>query len=129
MSRFSDDDLPLTEFLKQYQPRVPAANPDLEDHLMSAIASVPQPRLTVISTKISTTRIQRQILWAVPSAIAAGLVATVVSHRTFAPASQPSSAEVAELQTFIESTWQESSPEQLVSESDPFPVTEDSTLN
>lgn len=129
MSRFSDDDLPLTEFLKQHQPVVPSANADLEDHLMSAIASMPQPRLTVISTKRSTTQIQRRILWTVPSAIAAGLVAMLVSHRTFAPASQPSAAEVAELQTFIESTWQDSSTEQSVLEGDLFPVTEDSTLN
>ena len=125
MSRFSEDDLPLTEFLKRHQPVVPAANPDLEDQLMSAIASTPQPRLALISTS----QVQRRILWAVPSAIAAGLVAMVVSHRTFAPVSQPSAAEVAELQTFIESTWQESSAEQPDPQSDLFPVTEDSTLN
>jgi hypothetical protein len=53
----------------------------------------------------------------------------VVSHRTFAPVSQPNSAEVAELQTFIESTWQDSSTEQSASEGDLFPVTENSTLN
>ncbi|MCY7393409.1 MAG: hypothetical protein LH647_18515 [Leptolyngbyaceae cyanobacterium CAN_BIN12] len=125
MSRFSEDDLKLTEFLKRYQPVVPAANPDLEEQLMSAIASTPQSRLTVVSN----TPVQRRILWAVPPAIAAGLLAMVVNHRTFAPVSQPSPAEVAELQTFIESTWQDSSTEQAVTESDLFPVTEDSTLN
>ncbi|MBM0742925.1 hypothetical protein JOY44_15135 [Phormidium sp. CLA17] len=129
MSRFSEDDLQLTTFLKRHQPVVPSANPGLEDRLMTAIASTPQPRLTVLSTTRSRTQVQRRILWAVPSAIAAGLVAMVVSQRTFAPASQPSSTEVAELQTFIESTWQESSTEQSVAESDLFPVTEDSTLN
>lgn len=121
----SDDDLKLTEFLKQHQPVVPAANLDLEDHLMSAIASTPQPRLAVISTS----QVQRRIFWTVPSAIAAGLVAMVVSHRTFAPVSQPSAAEVAELQTFIESTWHDSATEQSDLEADLFPVTEDSTLN
>lgn len=125
MSRFSEDDLKLTEFLKRHQPVVPAANPDLEDQLMSAIASTPQPRLTVVSKA----PVQRRILWAVPSAIAAGLVAVVVSHRPFAPVSQPSAAEVAELQNFIESTWDDSVAEQSVSEGDLFPVTEDSTLN
>ncbi len=125
MSRFSEDDLNLTEFLKRHQPVVPSADTDLEERLMSAIASTPQPRLAVISTS----QVQRRILWAVPSAIAAGLVAMVVSHRTFAPVSQPTSAEVAELQTFIESTWQDASTEQSISEGDLFPVTEDSTLN
>ncbi len=125
MSRFSEDDLKLTEFLKRHQPVVPAANPDLEDQLMSAIASTPQPRLTVVSKA----PVQRRILWAVPSAIAAGLVAVVVSHRPFAPVSQPSAAEVAELQNFIESTWDDSIAEQSVSEGDLFPVTENSTLN
>lgn len=125
MSRFSEDDLKLTEFLKRHQPVVPAANPDLEDQLMSAIASTPQPRLTVVSKA----PVQRRILWAVPSAIAAGLVAVVVSHRPFAPVSQPSAAEVAELQNFIESTWDDSVAEQSVSEGDLFPVTENSTLN
>ncbi len=125
MSRFSEDELKLTEFLKRHQPVVPAANPDLEEQLMSAIASTPQPRLTVVSKA----PVQRRILWAVPSAIAAGLVAMVVSHRTFAPVSQPSAAEVAELQNFIESTWDDSVAEQSVSEGDLFPVTEDSTLN
>lgn len=125
MSRFSEDDLKLTEFLKRHQPVVPSAKPELEAQLMSAIASTPQSRLTVVSKA----HIQRRILWAVPSAIAAGLLAMVVNHRTFAPVSQPSPAEVAELQTFIENTWQDSSTEQVVTESDLFPVTEDSTLN
>lgn len=125
MSRFSEDDRPLTEFLKRYQPVVPSANPDLEEQLMSAIASTPQSRLTVVSKA----PVQRRILWVAPAAIAAGLVAMVVNHRTFAPVSQPSPAEIAELQTFIESTWQDSSTERSISEGELFPVTEDSTLN
>ncbi len=129
MSRFSEDDLKLAEFLKRHQPVVPAAKPDLEDQLMSAIASTPQPRLTIIATNRSTAKVQSRILWAVPSAIAAGLVAMVFSYRPFAPVSQPSAAEVAELQNFIESTWRDSIAEQSVSESDLFPVTKDSTLN
>ncbi|PZV15560.1 MAG: hypothetical protein DCF22_07035 [Leptolyngbya sp.] len=124
MSRFSDEDLPLTTFLKRYQPVIPSANPDLEDQLITAIASTPHSRLTVVSKA----HVQRRILWAVP-AIAAGLVAMVVSHRTFAPTPQPQPAEVAELQTFIENTWQDTSTESLRSEGDSFPATEDSTLN
>lgn len=57
MSRFSEDDSKLTEFLKRHQPVVPAANPDLEDQLMSAIASTPQPRPALISTS----QVQRRI--------------------------------------------------------------------
>jgi hypothetical protein len=129
MSRFPEDDLKLTEFLKQYQPVVPAAKPEVEEQLMSAITSTPQPQRVVIPTNRSVARGQPRILWAVPAAIAAGLVAMVVSHRTFAPVSQTSASEVAELQNFIESTWHDAIAEQSVSEGDLFPVTEDSTLN
>ena len=55
MSRFPDDDQPLTRFLKQHQPMVPVAHPDLEDQLMRAIASTPQPRLAVVSSGAGST--------------------------------------------------------------------------
>jgi hypothetical protein len=125
MSRFSDDDLPLTEFLRNHQPVVPSADVYLEDRLMTEIVSMPHPRLTVVSPVLR----QRRIVWAVPSVIAASFVAMVVGYRTFVPSTPPSAAEVAELQTFIESTWHDPIAEQPDAESDLIPMTEDSTLN
>lgn len=102
MSQFSNDDHKLVDFLKQHRPSVPAADPALEDRLFDAIAATAQPT-TLADHRASRSR--RSVAWLVPSAIAAGLVATVVGYRTLVPA-KPSATELASLEAFVESNWQ-----------------------
>ena len=102
MSQFSNDDHELVDFLKQHRPSIPTADPALEDRLFDAIAATAQPT-TLDERRVS--RSKRSIAWLVPSAIAAGLVATVVGYRTLVPA-QPSATELASLEAFVESNWQ-----------------------
>jgi hypothetical protein len=106
MNSSSEDDKPLTEFLKQYQPVVPPASADLEDRIMATIATTISPEEFVRRDRDqSAGTTQRRKVWLIPSAIAAGMIATVIGYRTFAPAPQPSPAEAAELEAFIESSW------------------------
>jgi hypothetical protein len=96
------DDHKLVDFLKQHRPSIPAADPALEDRLFDAIAATAQPT-SLVDQRSSRSR--RSVVWLVPSAIAAGLVATVVGYRTLVPA-QPSATELASLEAFVESNWQ-----------------------
>jgi hypothetical protein len=106
MNSSSEEDKPLTEFLKQHQPIAPAASVDLEDQIMRAIETNISPEEFVRRDRSqSSGTAQRRKLWVIPSAIAASVIATVVGYRTFAPAPQPSPAEAAELEAFIESSW------------------------
>jgi hypothetical protein len=89
MSHFPDDP-DLVKFLRQHRPALPPAAENLEDALMSALPEVAPAR--------------RTLLWMVPSAIAATLVATVLSYRAFLPA-QPSPTELASLEDFMETNW------------------------
>lgn len=102
MSQFSNDDHKLVDFLKQHRPSVPDADPALEDRLFDAIAATAQP--TSLADRRAS-RSRRSVAWLVPSAIAAGLVATVIGYRTLVPA-QPSATELASLEAFVESNWQ-----------------------
>lgn len=88
-----DDDRPLTEFLKQYRALPPPASPDLEDRLMAEIESSPK-----------RSRPAGQVVWLIPPAIAAGLVATLLGYRALTPA-QLTATEVTTLESFIEANW------------------------
>lgn len=101
MSSFPDDPR-LTQFLKQHRATVPAPTTDLEYQILTLVARSPH---SINSLRTARQRSQRRVLWLVPSAMAAGLVAAIVGQHVLQP-TQPSAAEMAELQTFIESTWQ-----------------------
>ncbi len=106
MNSSSEEDKPLTEFLKQYQPVVPPASLDLEDRIMAAIeTNISAAEFLRRDRDPSAGTTQRRKFWLIPSAIAAGVIATVVGYRTFTPAPQPNPAEAAELEAFIESSW------------------------
>ncbi len=106
MNPFPEDDKPLTQFLKRYRPVAPPASSDLEDQILARIeASIPPEEFIQRDRLASSGTSQRRKAWLIPSAIAAGVIATVVGYRTFVPTSQPSPAEAAELEAFIESSW------------------------
>ncbi len=106
MSRPPADDRPLADFLQQHRPPVPPAHPDLEDRLLAAVLDTPPG----VPGSVRRPMVQRRVLWVFPAAIAAGLVALVSYPTLFPP--QPSEAQLAELETFIESTWQGTVAEQ-----------------
>ncbi|MEH2070821.1 MAG: hypothetical protein V7K47_22110 [Nostoc sp.] len=88
-----DDDRDLVNFVRQHRPEVPPASPDLSQKILQQVETSIQPLP------------HHSRLWLVPPVIAAGLVAAFVSYRALVPA-KPSEAELATLQTFIESNWQ-----------------------
>ncbi len=81
----------LQAFLRQYRPTPPPALPELEEQLMIAIASGPHPQQPV--------RVGRR--WAIPSAIAAGLLVLSTS-RLLMPSLELSNAST---EAFLESNW------------------------
>ena len=100
MTPFLDDDPELVNFLRRYHPQVPAATPELEDQVLAAVQATslkPSPRLR-------SSQLLQNRFWVVSSAIAAGLIAGVVSYRALTPA-RPNATELANLESFIESSW------------------------
>ncbi|MEH1793391.1 MULTISPECIES: hypothetical protein [unclassified Nostoc] len=95
MTQPPDDDSDLINFLCQHRPEVPPASPDLEQQILQQVKACPLPPLRHYSR-----------LRLVLPALAAGLVAAIVGYRAFIPV-QPSPAELATLQNFIESNWQD----------------------
>ncbi|BAY11231.1 hypothetical protein [Calothrix sp. NIES-2098] len=94
MTQFSDDDQNLVNFLGKHRPPLPPASPDLERQILQQLQT-------------SAVKPQRRSprLWLVPPAIAASLLAAVISYRVLVPA-KPSAAELANLEAFIDSNWQ-----------------------
>lgn len=107
-----DDDPQLTNFLQQHRPSVPPTPTDLEDRLMVRIMDTPLTTSSLPSKPFLWPRSR----WLLPTAIAAGLVAIVTYQRFLVP--QPSEAELAELETFIESTWEGTIAEQPATETE-----------
>ncbi|MEH1874483.1 hypothetical protein [Nostoc sp.] len=93
MTQLPNDDPDLVNFLCQYRPEVQPASPDLEQQILQQVKAWP----------LSPLRHYSRIRFVLP--VAAGLVAAIVGYRAFIPA-QPSPAELATLETFIESNWQ-----------------------
>jgi hypothetical protein len=110
MSPRPEEDPQLTHFLKHHRPVAPSASDELEERLMAMVNNTPQAVPLGASRR---QRHDRRVLWLLPSAIAATLVA-VVAPQWFMPQS-PSDAQLAELETFIESTWQGTVAEQPTS--------------
>ncbi|MHC5613374.1 MAG: hypothetical protein ACYTXA_20850 [Nostoc sp.] len=94
MTQLPNDDADLINFLCQHSPEVPPASPDLEQQILQQVKTWPQAPLRHYSR-----------LRLVLPALAAGLVAAIVGYRALIPA-QSSPAELARLETFIESNWQ-----------------------
>jgi hypothetical protein len=96
-----EDDALLVTFLRQHRPQIPGAAPGLEDQIMQAVAT---------PSRRSAPRTQRpsqswwRTSWAMPTAMAASVLVSWVGYRLSIPA-QPSAAELAQLESFMESGW------------------------
>ncbi len=99
MSEFPKDDKNLTGFLRKYRPDVPPAKLDFEQQLMTEIAKIPQN-----SPKNKLFSWPHRGLWLLPPTIAAGLLIAWNGHR-YLLSPQPSPAELASLEVFIENNW------------------------
>lgn len=93
MSPFSDDDQDLVEFLREHRSPSPPPAVGLENAVMRAIAT---PKV-----QSSPRRWNR---WIAAPAIAASLITVVLSYRALVPP-QPSAGDVATLEAFIETNW------------------------
>lgn len=85
-----DDDKQWQEFLHQNCPTPPPASPDLEEQLINAIEMSQQPA-------------NSRRLWALPPAIAAGLLMVWSSYRTLMPIPELSNS--ATVEAFLEDNW------------------------
>lgn len=100
MTLFPKDDKDLVNFLRQNHPQVPSASLDLEQQILQNIA-----KLHPISRPTQIPR-HRQVVWLVPSMIAASLVAAIVGYRALMPTQETTSpAELAKLERFMENNW------------------------
>jgi len=106
MNPFPEDEKPLIDFLRQHRSVVPPSNGNLEERIMGAIeANVSAEELVQNERRRSSGTFLRRQAWLLPAAIAAGMIATLIGYKTLTPAPQPSPAEAAELEAFIESSW------------------------
>jgi hypothetical protein len=93
MSPFSDDDQDLVEFLHQHRSPSPPPAVGLENAIIRAIAK-PSDRAAFRPWNS----------WIAAPAIAASLITVVLSYRALVPP-QPSAGDVATLEAFIETNW------------------------
>ncbi|RMH73099.1 MAG: hypothetical protein D6680_17545 [Cyanobacteria bacterium J007] len=98
MNQPNDPDRRLVQFLREYAPDVPPPSPELEDRTIDALDD-PHP-IAVNRAKLR----QLRPLWLVPVGIAAGLVVVWNGTRSPIPP-QPSAEELAQLETYMETTW------------------------
>ena len=103
MNQFPNDDHELVAFLKQHRPQTPPTDAALEARLFDAIEALPQQD-ELARLRRSQPRVKRSIVWFVPPTLAAGLLVSVIGYRLLVP-SKPSTAELANLQAFLESNW------------------------
>lgn len=96
---YPDDDRPLVDFLRHYRPPTPPASEDLEDRILAQITGA-----NTQSPSVPSRRRQRSQYWAIPAAIAAGLVATLISYQALTP-KPPSNTDQTSLEAFIETSW------------------------
>jgi hypothetical protein len=92
-----ENDRSLVEFLQQHRALPPPESPDLEDRLMAEVEQHP--------LRVDRSRPRGQLIWLLPPAIAAALVATLLGYRTLNPA-QLTATEATKLESFIEASWQ-----------------------
>jgi hypothetical protein len=94
MTHSPNEDQDLVYFLRQHRPVVPPAHADLEQQILQqvkALSQEPQP--------------QRWRFWVLPSIITAGCLASLAGYFILI-SRQPSTVELADLEDFIESSWQ-----------------------
>jgi hypothetical protein len=91
MTQLPPDDRQWQEFLRQNRPTPPPSTADLEERVMKAVEAEQQPALN-------------RRVWAVPPAIAAGLLMAWSGYRTLLPLPSPSNS--ASLEAFLENNWQ-----------------------
>jgi len=96
--KFPEDD-PLAEFLRHHRAPTPPAAAGLEDQIMATID------LSDASNVIPLRRSRRYPWLFSVGAVAAGLVAGLISYRTLSPA-PVSQAELSRLASFMENNWQ-----------------------
>ncbi len=102
-------DRKLVQFLRQYRPTVPPAAANLEDQLMAALDTRDweQPPIARREPAPSTPWYQRRRRWVVAGTIlTASLFATWMGQRAWQMAQTPSPAEIAEIEQFMEQSWQ-----------------------
>ena len=92
MTQRQPDDSQWQEFLRKYRPTPPPAVADLENRLMNTIQKSQQPVLG-------------RRLWAVPPAIAAGLLMAWSGYRLLIPV--PDVSNSASLEAFMQDNWNE----------------------
>lgn len=90
------EDRELVDFLQRYQPLPPPPAANLEVRILTALS----PQHTPVQNK----RSPWSFLWMVPSAIALGIVVTWSAGQLLSP-SPPSAAELVELETYVEDSW------------------------
>lgn len=107
MSNLPENDQKLVDFLRQHHPDVPPVSEDLEARIMAAVeASHPSEAIEKAIEKSSVIPLRRRSLWLMPPAIAAGLLITWGTHHWLTPA-PPTATELASLEVFIETIWDE----------------------
>lgn len=116
MTKFSNDDKNLVNFLRQHRPEVPPAATDLEQQILQNVETLHLHQWGDVCdktkrlrdrrpTSLPTSLERRRPLWLVPSAVAASLVAAVVGYQALIPP-PPNAAELAKLERFMETNWQ-----------------------
>jgi hypothetical protein len=116
----------LVDFLRQHQPAIPSANPNLEAQIMAAIeaCSAPKPTQKPINPQTDQRHQYHQRhtgpdpnrgrerrsfkawqRWGIPSAIAAILLVAWLGIRPDADPTPVAATELAELESFLEETW------------------------
>jgi hypothetical protein len=90
MTQLPPDDKPWQEFLREHCPPPPPAAEDLEEQIMNAIKKSEEPAIS-------------RRLWALPPAIAAGLLMVWSGYRTVVPFPEPSNS--ASLEALLEDNW------------------------
>ncbi len=98
MTHNNDNDFKLVNFISKHRASVPPSSPDLEDRILQQVAQTTKENVVPFSYPFRGCR------WLVPSAIAAGLLAGVISYRNVM-IQQPSAAELRNLEAFMENNW------------------------
>lgn len=116
LSPESKEDRALVDFLRQNRPEAPVAPEALEARIMAAIAQESiaqeeesperkrQPENYPSTKKVGKILPFRRRLWMLPSAMAAGLAIATGADILLAPP-EPTPAELARLEAYMESTW------------------------
>jgi hypothetical protein len=100
----NDNDQNLINFIRQNKPAVPPSSPDLENRILQYVETryIASPQ-NIASPQKDNIQKRRHIFF-FSSAIAAGLIAAVVTYRN-AMLLQPSAAELNNLEAFMENNW------------------------